>query len=582
MKKLLIALLLLVSVPLIFACSKDSKIKSTTAATEAPAVAPTQINVTINGNELTNYSIVYAKSPFNKRMGYASSTEYDFYKLIAKDVAAKIKAVTGVELPVIKDSAGDAGEFEILVGPTNRTESSGLSKLDVYDTCLKVVGSKLVIGGGYNSTPYTGNQKTSYCFASTYHAFDGLFEQLATFLTEGHSAVDLPDGTDLSGKVDLITVACVGDSITEGVGASDMNLYSYPAILQRILWKDHLIVNLGLGGRTMRDDLGTHYRGTTQHSTLRRYATEFDYMLVMLGTNDSYFDRAWPDASDERYLTSADKLVADVTAKNKDVQVVVMNCPVYYGNEGSGSPRVRYLQNQLPARLEKNGVKASFFDMNTYTAKHVGRSNFPDLLHPNDTGYGIMAKGVSEMLVQLEEGSYSYTLPEITGWQKADPPKRSQVADGAENLLGVDLDKLYPMASSPYASWAMDGAPYLFMDLNVFGGYTVTNIEIPVASVKKGDVYTVSVVKYSHPRVTETLKSYTLTATADCSSGWLGFDDLDIVVPEGYTLAFGKPSDSIVPLYLTTPTTGYYFYGSLHNSINTGASLAFNVYGKKS
>ena len=32
-----------------------------------------------------------------------------------------------------------------------------------------------------------------------------------------------------------ITIACVGDSITEGVGASNSSLYSYPAQLQKLL-----------------------------------------------------------------------------------------------------------------------------------------------------------------------------------------------------------------------------------------------------------------------------------------------------------------------------------------------------------
>ncbi len=584
MKRLFIALLLPVMLLALAACGSEPAPSTTTTATTAdPAPAePTLLDLSIAGNELEDYTIVYAKSPYEARTAYRFTTEHDFYKIIAKDIANKIYQDTGIYLPVKQDSKISESPLEILVGPTDRPESDPIDKLAVDKTYTKVVGSKLVIGGGYNSTKYTGNLKTSYCFAATYHAYDLLDQWLEENLLAGATQVDIPAEADLSSTIDLITVACVGDSITEGVGSTDWNVDAYPAVLQRILWKDHLIVNLGLGGRTMRDDLANRYRGTSQHNAMKRSADEFDYALIMLGTNDSYFDRVWPSASNERYLTSADKLVADLTDQNKDVQIVVMNCPVYYGNENSGSPQVRLLQNQLPERLKKQGVNATFFDMHTYTADHVGRKNFPDLLHPNDAGYAQMAVGLSEMITALDAGSYTYTLPEVEGAELADPPKRAQVAAGSENLMSVDLSTLYPMSGSPYNAWAMDGAPYLFMDLNVFGGTTVTNIEIPVASVKKGAVYTVSVVKYSHPRVTETLSTHTLTATTDCSSGWLGFDGLNIVVPEGYTLAFGKPTDTIVPLYLTVPTTGYYFYGSLHNSINTGATLAFNVYGTKS
>ncbi len=584
MKKLLTALFLTATLLLSVACSGQDAAATTVApTTEAPdsAESAALLELTIAGNALEDYTIVYAKSPFETRQALKFTTEYDFYRLIAKDLAEKIYARTGVSLPVKQDTKFDETALEILVGPTNRSESDAIDELDVYKTYVKVIGSKMVVGGGYDSTKYTGNLKTSYCFAATYHAWDAVDGGLQDCLADGITALDIPADTDLSTTVDLITVACIGDSITEGYLSSDWNTDSYPAVLQRILWQDHLIINLGNSGRTMRDDLGNRYRGTTQHTSVKRYAAKFDYALIMLGTNDSYFDRAWPAASDELYLTSADNLVADITAKNDDVQVVVMNCPVYYGSEGSGSPRVRALQNLLPERLKGAGVNATFFDMHAYTAEYVGRANFPDLLHPNDAGYAQMAVGVSELLTALEAGTYTYTLPEVEDVILADPPIRAQVAAGSENLLGADLSERYSLSGGAYASWYMAGAPYLYMDLNVFSGAVITNVEMPVSSVTKGSTYTVSVVKYSHPTVTETLKTYTLTATADCSSGWLGFDGLSIEVPEGYTLAFGAASDTIVPLYVTAPTTGYSFYGCNNNTINTGATLAFNVYGTK-
>ena len=580
-RKLFTALLVLASLPLLFACTKAPDSTTTVTAQPPAPEAVTSIALTIGGNDLADYTIVYAPSPYDARTARSFTTEHDFYKLIAYDIANRICAQTGVVLPVKKDSSAEESDLEILVGPTNRAESDPLDKMDVYKTYAKVVGSKLVIGGGYNSTSYTGNLKTSYCFASTYHAWDEVETYLADVMAAGGAAVDLPDGSDLSATVNLITVACVGDSITEGFLASDWNLHSYPAVLQRILWKDHLIINLGNSGRTMRDDLGNRYRNTTQHTSMRRYAAKFDYALIMLGTNDSCFDRVWPATSDELYLSSADGLVKDITDKNRDVQVVVMNCPVYYGSEGSGSPHVRALQNTLPERLSKQGVNVTFFDMHKFTADKVGRANFPDLLHPNDKGYAIMAEGVSEMLLSLKAGTYTYTLPKVEGGELLAPPTRVEIAAGAENILGLDLSEVYPLASGKYTNWYMPGTPYLFMDLNVFSGYTITNIEIPVSSVEKGDKFTVSVVKYSHPKVIETLKAYTLTADYNAGSGWAGFSGLSIEVPEGYTLAFGAASDTLLPLYVTVPTTGYNFYGCNNNSINTGATLAFNVYGTK-
>ncbi len=539
-------------------------------------------DLSIAGNKLEGYTIIYARSPFSYAQAARFNTEWDFYKVIAEDVADKLYAATGVKLPVKQDTKTEVSKLEILIGPTNRSESFPLDGLQADRTYAKVVGSKLVLGGGYNTTRYTGNLKTSYCFAASYHAFDAIETYLDENFKNGNKTLNLSSGTDFSKTIDLITVGCIGDSITEGVGASDMNVTSYPAVLQRILWKDHLVINLGFGGRTMREDLDASYRGTDRHSAMMQYADEFDYALIMLGTNDSYFDMMWSELSDEKYLTSADALVGDLMRENTDMQVVIMNCPTYYGGGPWANPRVLYLQNQLPKRLEDQGVNTSFFDMNTYTAQNVGGVNFPDQLHPNDTGYAKMAWGLSEMLNALEDGSYTYTLPTIEGGELAQPPKRSEVAEGSTLLLsGGDLSAHYPIATGPYAAWGMDGAPYLFMDQNLFSGYTITNIEFPVASVKAGSTLTVSVVKYNHPRVTETLATYTLTATEACSAGWLGFDGLSIEVPAGYTLAFGTSSDLIAPLYLTTKVPGYGFYSSGHNGICADLTLAFNIYGRQ-
>ena len=127
----------------------------------------------------------------------------------------------------------------------------------------------------------------------------------------------------------------------------------------------------------------------------------------------------------------------------------------------------------------------------------------------------------------------------------------------------------------------MQGAPHVYMNLTVFEGYTVTNLEIPVSSVKKGDTFSVAVVKYNHPDIVETLQTYTLAADFAASAGWAAFNGLSIEVPTGYTLAFGSPADTLKPLYLPAKTEGYAFYGAGIGSMNPNATLAINVYGKK-
>ncbi len=539
-----------------------------------PPVEPGTL--TIAGKPIADYTIVYAKSEYAALRGRLNGTEYDFYRLTAEKLAADLKELTGAEFTVKQDTSTPKGELEILVGPTNRAESAFVSELDIYDYVVRLEGSKLVVGGGNNITSYTGNLKTYYTYASTYHAFDDAAVFLRDELQKGD--YDIGAGFDRSGSRHFTTIACIGDSITEGVLASDWNYCAYPAVLQRYLWQDYVVINYGNGGKTMRNDLNAGWMGTPQHAACRKNLAKIDLALVMLGTNDSGYDAIWTGEDDERYLQDARTLIQDLTEGNEKIKSVILNCPAYYGNGTSASLRVRSLQAALPDYLKENGYPGvMFYDMHAFTDKNLGSALFPDAIHPNDKGYALMAEGLSKVIPAFVSGEWDF-VPEPVEVPKGEAPD-VPVPAGSRNLLGKELDALYPLSSAPYLSWYMGGAPYIFMDLNAFSGTTVTNIEFPVSSAVEGSRFTVSVVKYSYPKVTETLKTYTLTADFSCAASWVRFGDLSIEVPEGYTLGLGSPGDTLIPLYLNATTAGYSFYGTDVGSINT-TTLAFNIYGK--
>jgi len=55
-----------------------------------------------------------------------------------------------------------------------------------------------------------------------------------------------------SSRKEPIKVACVGDSITFGSGASDRNITAYPAVLQFLLGSEKFdVLNFGLGSATV-------------------------------------------------------------------------------------------------------------------------------------------------------------------------------------------------------------------------------------------------------------------------------------------------------------------------------------------
>ncbi len=49
----------------------------------------------------------------------------------------------------------------------------------------------------------------------------------------------------------MITIICIGDSITEGIGSSDFAKFSYPAQMQKILGENFKVINCGRNGATL-------------------------------------------------------------------------------------------------------------------------------------------------------------------------------------------------------------------------------------------------------------------------------------------------------------------------------------------
>lgn len=80
-------------------------------------------------------------------------------------------------------------------------------------------------------------------------------------------------------------IVCVGDSITEGCGATTPHM-SYPSILRSRLDEGSFeVVNLGVGGRTMMRKGDFPYWNEDKFQ--EALASQADTIVLMLGTNDS-------------------------------------------------------------------------------------------------------------------------------------------------------------------------------------------------------------------------------------------------------------------------------------------------------
>ena len=371
-------------------------VATTTVAitTEAPetTTVPTQFSsMKIGETSISDYVIVYAKSPYEVYTKIAQKKQYfpiwDFDHETANRLSDLIFNVTGVRLDVVQDAKTTQTANEILVGETNRNVEGGtnIAQLKSDDFFLNVVGTKLVICGGE--------------FGTTWHAIDYLEKQFADKLSNKETTYTFDSNFAYNGNYHLTVVGCIGDSITQGVGATDQAMLSYPAQLGRILWKDALVLNFGNSGSTMRSDLGDAYTKRGTYGEAVRAAATVDIFTIMLGTNDSNRDRDWSAADTQSYNDSCLAIMKSLKDKNENLKFVLANCPAYFDSANFGSKQVRDIQAALVSIVNEAGYPTTFYDM--YTVTKTMKAYFPDNLHPNDMGHLKMAQAFAEYLQTL-------------------------------------------------------------------------------------------------------------------------------------------------------------------------------------
>jgi len=173
-------------------------------------------------------------------------------------------------------------------------------------------------------------------------------------------------------------VACVGGSITFGLGLPDRRSQSYPSVLQRLLderdgagrWR---VRNFGYCGATASRNSAEPYWKTPTFTAATRFEPEL--ALIVLGTNDAQFAHAAGRATLEGDLAATVEHFRSLGAK------------VLLGDPPPVVPPVAEIDFEALAEVvrptihrvaERTGVP--LFDF--FTPLAGTREEFPDGLHP--------------------------------------------------------------------------------------------------------------------------------------------------------------------------------------------------------
>jgi lysophospholipase L1-like esterase len=192
-----------------------------------------------------------------------------------------------------------------------------------------------------------------------------------------------------SGSPAPVRVACVGDSITAGLGTEPGK--SYPGQLQTLLGDGWRVENFGSSGRTLlRKGDHPYWEEEVFHA-----AQEFrpDIVVIMLGTNDTK-PQNWQ--FHEQFHEDYRDLVKTFRALPSKPRIYVCRpCPVPEpGNYGISEANVRREIPIIDQLAREEGL--AVIDMHAALEPHP--ELLPDRVHPNTAGAAIMAQTVARAI----------------------------------------------------------------------------------------------------------------------------------------------------------------------------------------
>lgn len=355
-----------------------------------PALNEKLTSLKINGTDISEYRIVYPVS-FTREQCFEDMLQ------AADRLSSAIEEIVGIRLTVIADTDA-ATKHEIILGAATRSECiryyNEATKLKTDEYCVVYSNGKILLGAD--------------CLAGVMDACDVFSNYLKEEAVKGNTAVDIKEDFDLSGKKHVTRIVCVGDSITQGVGATDEIKESYPAQLQKNLGCEYDVVNYGKGGATMCSYSEASYTTRSYidksgyYDDLIAIAPYTDAVVIMLGSNDgsgsaevtsllqNNFDTFKMD-----YTLNLTKMVKELREANKDIKIMVFSTTKAYSGvrEININTYIRPLQKQLCESL-----KLDHYDMFKFSYTTMSSADFGDGLHPTAAGYVKMGAEAAKVL----------------------------------------------------------------------------------------------------------------------------------------------------------------------------------------
>ncbi|HHV51779.1 MAG TPA: hypothetical protein GXX54_08830 [Clostridiales bacterium] len=212
-----------------------------------------------------------------------------------------------------------------------------------------------------------------------------------------------------------VKIACVGDSITKGTNASKP-AFTYPSQLASMLGEGYSVSNFGDSGKGVlkncvdNDGNASSYWDSSTFNSSK--SSSPDYVIIMLGSNDAKSVNWNVPGNKENFVNDYKELISVYQGLPSQPKVIVATPPTVYKNAfGVSDSVVSGEMNSLIKQLaEETG--ADLIDINAATKDMYWL--FPDGLHPDDTGYRVIAAKIAEYFGVNVEVDIGTAPPKVT------------------------------------------------------------------------------------------------------------------------------------------------------------------------
>ena len=269
-----------------------------------------------------------------------------------------------------------------------------------------------------------------------------------------------------------IRVACVGNSVTYGTGLADRAHDSYPVQLQEMLGDQYEVKNFGHPSTTLCNQGRLPYTKVKEYHEALEYKP--DMVVIHLGLNDTD-PQVWANYADE-FVPDYHALIDTFRNVNPKAKIWVCRMTPIFHQHRRFQSSTRNWHAQIQQRIEQVSMSAKVGLIDLYAPLHCHPELFPDALHPNPEGAGILAKQVYGALT----GNYGgLQLPETYGdgmiLQREKPIVFKGLANAGEPVTVKFNKSKRKVTAKEDGTWKVTfpeeaaGGPYT-LDIETFSG----------------------------------------------------------------------------------------------------------------